>query len=82
MNDYSSSDFLADRGERTAVKAYDRRLGQLVVEQIEFAMSSSSTERVRLFAKPSCAVVKQGVASLNARCEDNRSRLWQGRNSM
>jgi len=63
MNDYSSHDFLADRGE-TAGEGDDRRLVSLLVEQIEFAdvvivnkASAVSTEQL--------AVVKQVVASLN-----------------
>lgn len=64
MNDYSSQDFLADRGE-TASEDDDRRLVSLLVEQIEFAdvvivnkASAVSTEQL--------ALVKQVVASLNA----------------
>lgn len=64
LNDYSSQDFLADRGE-TVGEGDDRRLVSLLVEQIEFAdviivnkASDVSAEQL--------AVVKQVVASLNA----------------
>jgi G3E family GTPase len=64
LNDFSSADFLADRGE-TAGEGDDRRLVNLLVEQIEFAdvvivnkASAVSAEHLTL--------VKQLVASLNA----------------
>ncbi|MGE4323148.1 MAG: GTP-binding protein [Sphingobium sp.] len=64
LNDYSSQDFLADRGESMG-EGDDRSLVGLLVEQIEFAdvviinkASSVSAERL--------AIVKKLVASLNA----------------
>jgi G3E family GTPase len=64
MNDYSSSDFLADRGE-TAGEGDDRRLVSLLVEQIEFA-DVVIINKASAVSAQQLAVVKQVVASLNA----------------
>ena len=64
MNDYSSSDFLADRGE-TAGEGDDRRLVGLLVEQIEFA-DVVIVNKANAVSPEQLAVVKQVVASLNA----------------
>ncbi|WP_373492269.1 GTP-binding protein [Parasphingorhabdus sp.] len=64
MNDYSSSDFLADRGE-TAGEGDDRRLVSLLVEQIEFA-DVVIVNKASAVSAEQLAVVKQVVASLNA----------------
>jgi G3E family GTPase len=64
MSDYSSSDFLADRGE-TAGESDDRRLVNLLVEQIEFA-DVIIVNKASAVSAEQLAVVKQVVASLNA----------------
>lgn len=64
MNDYSSTDFLADRGE-TAGEGDDRRLVSLLVEQIEFA-DVVIVNKASAVSAEQLAVVKQVVASLNA----------------
>lgn len=64
MNDYSSSDFLADRGE-TAGEGDDRRLVSLLVQQIEFA-DVVIVNKASAVSAEQLAVVKQVVASLNA----------------
>ena len=64
MNDYSSHDFLADRGE-TASEGDDRRLVSLLVEQIEFA-DVVIVNKASAVSAEQLAVVKQVVASLNA----------------
>lgn len=64
LNDYSSEDFLADRGE-TAGDGDDRRLVSLLVEQIEFA-DVVIVNKVSAVSAEQLAVVKQVVASLNA----------------
>lgn len=64
MNDYSSHDFLADRGE-TAGEGDDRRLVSLLVEQIEFA-DVVIVNKASAVSAEQLAVVKQVVASLNA----------------
>ena len=64
MNDYSSEDFLVDRGE-TAGEGDDRRLVSLLVEQIEFA-DVVIVNKVSAVSAEQLAVVKQVVASLNA----------------
>ena len=64
MNDYSSEDFLVDRGE-TAGEGDDRRLVSLLVEQIEFA-NVVIVNKVSAVSAEQLAVVKQVVASLNA----------------
>ena len=64
MNDYSSEDFLADRGE-TAGEGDDRRLVSLLVEQIEFA-DVVIVNKASAVSAEHLAVVKQVVASLNA----------------
>jgi len=64
MNDYSSHDFLADRGE-TAGEGDDRRLVSLLVEQIEFA-DVVIINKATAVSAGQLAVVKQVVASLNA----------------
>lgn len=64
MNDYSSRDFLADRGE-TAGEGDDRRLVSLLVEQIEFA-DVVIVNKASAVSPEQLAVVKQVIASLNA----------------
>ena len=64
MNDYSSHDFLADRGE-IAGEGDDRRLVSLLVEQIEFA-DVIIINKASAVSAEQLAVVKQVVASLNA----------------
>ena len=64
MNDYSSQDFLADRGE-TAGEGDDRRLVSLLVEQIEFA-DVVIVNKASAVTPENLAIVKQVVASLNA----------------
>lgn len=64
LSDYSSSDFLADRGE-TAGESDDRRLVNLLVEQIEFA-DVIIVNKASAVSAEQLAVVKQVVASLNA----------------
>ena len=64
MNDYSSQDFLADRGE-TAGEGDDRRLVSLLVEQIEFA-DVVIVNKASAVSPENLAIVKQVVASLNA----------------
>ena len=64
MNDYSSHDFLADRGE-TAGEGDDRRLVSLLVEQIEFA-DVVIVNKASAVTATQLALVKQVVASLNA----------------
>lgn len=64
MNDYSSSDFLADRGE-TAGEGDNRRLVSLLVEQIEFA-DVVIVNKASAVSAEQLAVVKQVIASLNA----------------
>jgi G3E family GTPase len=64
MNDYSSADFLADRGE-TAGEGDDRRLVSLLVEQIEFA-DVVIVNKASAVSADQLAIVKQVVASLNA----------------
>jgi len=64
MNDYSSHDFLADRGE-TAGEGDDRRLVSLLVEQIEFA-DVVIINKATAVSAGQLAVVEQVVASLNA----------------
>jgi G3E family GTPase len=64
MNDYSSQDFLADRGE-TASEDDDRRLVSLLVEQIEFA-DVVIVNKASAVSAEQLALVKQVVASLNA----------------
>tara|TARA_R110002033_G_scaffold54019_4_gene102387 strand:- start:2796 stop:4031 length:1236 start_codon:yes stop_codon:yes gene_type:complete len=63
LNDYSSDDFLADRGE-TAGEGDDRRLVSLLVEQIEFA-DVIVVNKVADVSAEQLAVVKKVVASLN-----------------
>jgi len=63
LNDYSSDDFLADRGE-TAGEGDDRRLVSLLVEQIEFA-DVIVVNKVSDVSAEQLAVVKKVVASLN-----------------
>lgn len=64
LKDYSSSDFLADRGE-TAGEGDDRRLVNLLVEQIEFA-DVVIVNKASAVSPEQLAVVRQVVASLNA----------------
>ena len=64
MNDYSSADFLADRGE-TAGEGDDRRLVSLLVEQIEFA-DVVIINKASAVSPDHLAMVKKVVASLNA----------------
>jgi G3E family GTPase len=64
LNDYSSDDFLADRGE-TAGEGDDRRLVSLLVEQIEFA-DVIVINKVSEISAEKLAVVRKVVASLNA----------------
>ncbi|VWX60919.1 GTP-binding protein [Sphingorhabdus sp. 109] len=64
LSDYSSHDFLADRGE-TAGEGDDRRLVSLLVEQIEFADVVIINKASEVSAAQ-LAVVRQVVASLNA----------------
>lgn len=64
MNDYSSHDFLVDRGE-TAGEGDDRRLVSLLVEQIEFA-DVVIVNKASAVSAEQLAMVKQVVASLNA----------------
>ena len=64
MNDYSSEDFLADRGE-IAGEGDDRRLVSLLVEQIEFA-DVVIINKASAVGAEQLAMVKQVVASLNA----------------
>ncbi|MEP2990339.1 MAG: GTP-binding protein [Parasphingorhabdus sp.] len=63
LNDYSSHDFLADRGE-TAGEGDDRRLVSLLVEQIEFA-DVVIVNKVSEVSAEQLAMVKKVVASLN-----------------
>ena len=64
LNDYSSADFLADRGE-TAGDGDDRRLVNLLVEQIEFA-DVVIVNKASVVSAEQLALVKKVVASLNA----------------
>lgn len=64
LADYSSEDFLHERGE-TAGEGDDRSLVSLLVEQIEFA-DVVIVNKASEIAPEQLAVVKQLVASLNA----------------
>ncbi|WP_448663429.1 GTP-binding protein [Sphingomonas sp. CJ20] len=64
LNDYSSRDFLADRGEALGEED-DRSLVSLLVEQIEFA-DVVIVNKASAVAPEQLATVKKLVASLNA----------------
>jgi G3E family GTPase len=64
LSDYSSSDLLSQRGE-TAGEGDDRRLVNLLVEQIEFA-DVVVVNKASAVSEEHLALVKQVVASLNA----------------
>jgi len=64
MNDYSSADLLADRGE-TAGEGDDRSLVNLLVEQIEFA-DVVIVNKASAVSAEQLAMVRKVVASLNA----------------